>query len=285
MHAIHSRTRTVIGAVACLVFVGGCAGAGNKPVAFLPGNKPTATAEAPVLDARQTADLQLAFARSAEEQQWPAAMKIYRQLLDADPKNPEATHRLAILYDRQGEFGQSAEWFQKALKLKPGDPELFCDIGYSLYCQGRYRDAEINLRQAIAIAPDHSRAHNHLGLVLAQRGQCEEAWAAFRRANCSPAQAYTNLAVILALNNRTDQSRQHLQYAQDIDPDDRGIQDRIEGLKALIADRESRQRSSPALVGDNYRRAFRGPEAREPETAGADLQARLTAPTQSRERR
>lgn len=282
MHAIQSRTRIVIGAVACLVFAGGCAGAGSKRTASLPGNKPTATAEAPVLDARQTADLQLALARTAEEQQWPAAMKIYRQLLDADPKNSEAAHRLAILYDRQGEFGQSAEWFQKTLKLKPGDPELFCDIGYSLYCQGRYREAEVNLRQAIAIAPDHSRAHNHLGLVLAQRGQCEEALAAFRRAYCSPSQACTNLAVILALNNHTEESRQHLRYAQDIDPDDRGIQDRIKGLEALIADRESRQRSSPALAGEDNRGGFRGPEAEQPETAGADLQARLTDPMPSR---
>lgn len=247
MLRMDSRMRLALGAAVYLAFLGGCAGSGGERLAFRPENKLATPAESSVLDSRQTADVQLALGRTAEQQQqWPAAMTVYRQLLDADPKHPEATHRLAIVYDRQGDFEQSSRWFQKALKLKPGDPDVFCDIGFSLYSQGRYAEAEFNLRQAIAVNPDHARAQNHLGLVLAQQGDREAALAAFRRANRSPAQAHTNLAVILALNNHAEDAREHLRSARrHLEPDDRGIQKRLEELEVLIADRESHQSPSP----------------------------------------
>ena len=39
----------------------------------------------------------------------------------------------------------------KALKLSPGSPDIYCDMGYSLYLQRRSAEAEMNLRQAIAL--------------------------------------------------------------------------------------------------------------------------------------
>jgi Flp pilus assembly protein TadD len=248
MQTTSTRIRNSIVAASCLALIWGCAGAGSGRLPFWPGNRSLATAEPPFLDPAQTADMQLALARMAEQQQqWSIALTIYRQLLDADPKQPEATHRLAILYDRQDDFEQSAQWFQKALKLKPGDPEVFCDIGYSLYLQGRYGEAEINLRQAAAISPDDHRTQNHLGLVLAQTGRPEDAFVAFRRANCSPAQAHANLAFVLALSNQLDKARQHLEYAQSVEPHDRQLQNRIAGLEALIADRASNEQAPPTL--------------------------------------
>lgn len=257
MFRIESKVRRALVAAACLTCFGGCAGSGSERLAFWRKEVPAKTAESSVLDSRQTADVQLALARTAEQQQqWPVAMSIYRQMLAADPKHPDATHRLAVLYDRQGEFEQSTQWFHKALKLKPGDPDVFCDIGYSLYSQGRYTEADVNFRQAIALKPDHARSQNHLGLVLAQQGEREASFAAFRRAHCSPAQAHTNLAVILALNNRTEDARQHLQSArQDHAPSDRGIQEQLEELEVLIANHEPPD-SPPSASAEVYSTAM-----------------------------
>lgn len=257
MLPIQSRMRIALLAAGWLACVSGCTGSGSERVPFWPERKPAEATVSSVLDSQQTADVQLALGRTAEQQQqWPAAMSIYRQMLDADPKLPEATHRMAVLYDRQGEFEQSAQWFQKTLKLKPGDPEVFCDIGYSLYSQSRYREAETNFRQAIALQPEHARSQNHLGLVLAQLGERDASLAAFRRANCSPAQAHTNLALILALNNHGDDARQHLQLARrDLDPNDLEIQEQLEGLEVLIAKHESRE-SPPTEGGKMYSTAM-----------------------------
>jgi len=222
-------------AALALMLLGGCAGNSSNRFAFWPGGPTQEPAEEPVLSPRQTADMQFAVGRTAEQQQqWQAAATAYRQVLQAAPKHPEATHRLAILYDRQGEFEQSDEWFQKALKLKPGDPELFCDIGYSLSLQGRLREAEINLRQAIAIAPDHPRAQNHLGVVLAQQGHQEQALAAFRRAKCSPAQAHANLALVCWLHQRPGDAQQHLEHAQRLATGDHETAARLQGLARIF---------------------------------------------------
>lgn len=249
MFSFPDRSQLAIGTTLVLLLVGGCVGKGKRPLwAQREKRSATAKSESVVLNARQTADVRLALGRTAEQQQnWRAASTIYRQLLEENPRHPEATHRLAILYDRQGDYEQSSQWFQRALKLKPGDPDLFCDIGYSHYSQGRYREAESHLKQAVAVAPDHARSHNHLGLVLAQKGDREGAFDAFRRANCSPAQAHANLAVVLAINNHTQDARRHLLAAQHLKSGDRGIQKRLDGLEMLIASREPQ--TTPAPVG------------------------------------
>src|SRR5690606_13350297 len=96
-------------------------------------------------------------------------------------------------------------------------------------------EAEISLRQALAIAPDHRRSHNHLGVVLAHRGQPDQALAAFRRADCSPAQAHANLALILTLNHQSSDAQQHLRYAQSFADDDQGTQERLAAVEALLS--------------------------------------------------
>lgn len=256
MLPLEFQTRVALLAAVCVASLGGCAGPGSERLAFWSKKEPASTAESSVLDSRQTAEVQLALGRTAEQQeQWPTAMKIYLQMLDADPKHPDATHRLAVLYDRRAEFEQSAQWFQKTLKLKPGDPDVFCDIGFSLYSQGRYTEADINLRQAIALQPEHARSQNHLGLVLAQQGEREASLAAFRRAHCSPAQAHANLAVILALNNHVEDAREHLQLARrDLAPNDRGVQEQLEELDVLIANHQPQQ--SPAQRAEEYSTAM-----------------------------
>ncbi len=247
-----SHRQTLLAALSVML-LGGCAGNSSGRFAFWPGSKEE-TADQPVLSPQQTADMQLAMGRMAEQQkQWQAAASAYRQVLQTDPKHPDATHRLAVLYDRQGEFEHSSQWFQKALKLKPGDPELFCDIGYSLSLQGRWREAEINLRQAIAVAPNHHRAQNHLGVVLAQQGHPEQALAAFRRAQCTPAQAHANLAAVLAMHQRLSDAQQHLEHARRLAADDRETAERLQGLEALIA--EYRSQAQPTATVASVRAA------------------------------
>lgn len=239
-----------IGALATLLWFGGCAAPTGGSWAFWSRQSGKSAAEPAVLDPQQAAEMQLALGRTAEQQeQWTRAAAIYRQLLDHDPKHAEAAHRLAILCDRQGDFEQSAQWFQRALKLKPGDPELFTDVGYSLASQGRLQEAEINLRQALAISPSHPRAHNHLGVVLAKRGEIEQALASFRRAHCSLAEAHTNVAVALAMAHRLDDAQHHLRYAQSLPGASPDAQQRLAGLESLIA-RHPGQIAPPPTVAD-----------------------------------
>ena len=108
------------------------------------------------------------------------------EALKNDPHRADANQRLAVVHDRLGRFQESAGYYAKALAAAPGDAEIFCDKGYSLYLQRRWAEADMCLRQAIALKPRLARAHNNLGLLLARDGKVDEALAEFRAAGLPP---------------------------------------------------------------------------------------------------
>ena len=82
----------------------------------------------------QEANVQISMGRAAEQQgDLDQAMAAYRAALQRDQRRAEAYLRLAVLHDKQGKFRESADLYHKALTLKPGDPDIFCDMGYSFY--------------------------------------------------------------------------------------------------------------------------------------------------------
>ena len=108
-------------------------------------------------------------------------------------------------------------------------------MGYSLYLQRCWAQAEVNLRQAIAIRPDHSRAHNNLGLLLAHLDRTDEALAEFRRGGCPPAEAHANVAFAHTMEKRWPQARQHYELALAADPSSAEARKGLQGLDGLAA--------------------------------------------------
>jgi tetratricopeptide (TPR) repeat protein len=184
----------------------------------------------------QEADILIAFARAAERRgDLDQAMSIYRDALTRDGRRADAYVRLAVLHDRQGRFRESADLYQKALQLKPGDAEIYCDKGYSLYLQQQWPESEMILRQAIALAPDLRRAHNNLALVLTHVNRREEALAEFRRAGNDTAEAHCNLAFALTMDRQWQGAREHYKLALAAKPSSKTIQPRLQQLDALVA--------------------------------------------------
>ena len=133
--------------------------------------------------------MQISLGRVAEKQgELEQAMAAIRAALARDGRRADAYLRMAVLHDKQGKFRESAELYRKALALRPGDPEIFCDMGYSFYLQRRWTESEQNLRQAIAVDRDHRRAHNNLALLLVRNNRLEDALAEFRDGGSEPAQ-------------------------------------------------------------------------------------------------
>jgi tetratricopeptide (TPR) repeat protein len=188
------------------------------------------------LNGAQEADVQIALGRTLERQgDIPKAMAAYQDALRRDAHRADAYLRLAVLNDRQGKFAESAELYQQALSARPGDPDIYSDKGYSLYLQRRWAEAEMSLRQAIVLKPDHARAHNNLGLVLAQTGRLDPALAEFHQGGCSPADAQINLAYALTLQRRWPEARQHFQLALAADGTSAPARDGLAQLDRLMA--------------------------------------------------
>jgi Flp pilus assembly protein TadD len=197
------------------------------------GNQPMA--DGPITPA-QEADLQISMGRVAEQQgNLEQAMAAYRSAVDRDKRRTDAFARQAVLCDKQGKFRESAELYRKALTSRPGDPEIFCDMGYSFYLQRRWAEAEMNLRQAIALSPEFQRAHNNLALLLVRNNRLDDALTEFRRGGSNPAQAHRNLAFALSMDRRWEPARTEYQRALALDPSSQLAKSRLDELNALLA--------------------------------------------------
>src|SRR5262249_48352188 len=125
--------------------------------------------------------------------------------------------------------------YRKALKAEPGSANIYCCMGYSLYVQRRLPEAEMNLMQAIALNPDHYRAHNNLGLVLAQSGRPTAALNEFRKGGCGEADANSNVAFGLMLARHWPEARSYYECALAADPQSSAARKGLDELEALMA--------------------------------------------------
>lgn len=111
-------------------------------------------------------------AKQAEQaQQLQVAKTLYDQVLQKQPQNAEAHHRLGVLADQDGRYPEAQQHYQQAIKLEPQNASLLSDIGYSFYSQDRLDDAEKHLNLALLIQPGNQYARNNLAHVYGRRAQ------------------------------------------------------------------------------------------------------------------
>jgi Flp pilus assembly protein TadD len=81
-----------------------------------------------------------------------------------------------------GRFQQAELAFRSALAMNPRDDQLLHLVGVAQLRQGRVEDAVASTRRAISLTKRKADYHNTLGCALHQIGQVDEAIACFRRA-------------------------------------------------------------------------------------------------------
>lgn len=229
----------------CLAAFTGCGNASREMASANLQNNSGELGSKSKLSSGEQADVYFSLARSAEKQgNLQEAVRLYQSTLQKQPKSGEAHWRLAICLDKSGNFQQSAQHYQDALKLMPGNPEIFCDYGYSLALQNRWNDSEMNLKQSIAIQPQLKRAHNNLGLVLAQGSKLDEARREFQIGGLSLADAHWNLGQMLVSQSRWDEARSEFQRIKAISPDDPQVNREIASLNRLVAKLDNVRKAS-----------------------------------------
>lgn len=87
----------------------------------------------------------------------------------------EAYIRLAVLYKDNGEVEPALSNAQRALALRPDDPDYRYLVGSLLLQSGNLAEAEDQLRRTVEQQPWHAKAHYNLSVVLARLGKEDEA--------------------------------------------------------------------------------------------------------------
>lgn len=79
--------------------------------------------------------------------------------LDAETAEQSAVYytNMAVLYERQGEFDESFDYFRKAAAANPSDPQCLVDYATALIDRGGAAEAVRLLTQALEIDPEHAQ--------------------------------------------------------------------------------------------------------------------------------
>jgi len=111
----------------------------------------------------------------------PASETIYRQIIAAQPNQPDAVHMLGILAIRNNDIHRGVELIRKSISLKP-DALFYSNLGYVLTALEDFTGAVEACRHAVRLRPDMSEAYANLGNALKALENYPHALAAYQQA-------------------------------------------------------------------------------------------------------
>ena len=165
-----------------------------------------------------------------------AASRLYRQLLQSEPRNVDALLGLAATAARQENTDEAARHYMRVLELEPRNSVAQAGI-IALVGQADPVAAESRLKSLLAQQPDAAYLHAALGGVYAEQNQWPSAQQAYFQAfRLDPASAeYAfNLAVSLDQMSKPDLALDYYQRSRELLPKQGGAVDRS-GLDTRIS--------------------------------------------------
>jgi len=113
--------------------------------------------------------------------QFAKAEKAYLKCLEITPDNPAALNNLAYLYlDNLNSPEKALPYARKVIRLMPQDPNVLDTYGWLMAKLRKYPEAKKYLLRAIERAPEKASYRHHLGWVLEQSKQTDEAMKQYR---------------------------------------------------------------------------------------------------------
>jgi predicted TPR repeat methyltransferase len=110
------------------------------------------------------------------------AVKLYQELLEKNPDNPDALHYLGMAACSGGHFEQAFELISKAISIAPGYVQAINNLGVICQSMGKLPEAEECYHRVIELKPDHGDSYNNLGTILKGQGRMSEAGKTFQMA-------------------------------------------------------------------------------------------------------
>jgi len=151
-----------------------------------------------------------------------------------DPADFAAHYNLAAMLQARGALQESAEHYQTALGLRPGDATVENALGAALLASGQIPEAIRHLYAAAAGRPEYFDAHYNLGIALANAGEFTEAareFAEAARLKPEDSGAEANLGAALAELGEKQKAITHFQRALELDPQNKLARENLDALR------------------------------------------------------
>ena len=153
----------------------------------------------------------------------PQAVRIYQEILDEDPAQPDALHLLGIIALQQGRGDDALELVGRAGTLRPDDPGILNSLGLTYRQAGKLAEAGVCYRRALTLDPAAASTHANMGELLLQEGKpkvAEQAFEAALELEPHSSKALFNLAGLLHRRGELTRALELYRLAEAGSPDD-----------------------------------------------------------------
>jgi predicted O-linked N-acetylglucosamine transferase (SPINDLY family) len=151
-----------------------------------------------------------------------AAEPIYRRILQVEPGQPEALHRLGVIACQTGRHAAAVDLLRRAIQADPRVAAYHNNLGETLRLLGDLAQAAACFGRALELRPTYALARYNLGLAWQEQGRLDDAEACYRLAlQLSPefAEAHNNLGNVLKNQGNLEQAALHYCQSLEIRPD------------------------------------------------------------------
>lgn len=124
------------------------------------------------------------------------------------------------------DYGNADKWLTQSVELNPKDAVAQYFLGRAKYNEKYFEEAIRCFEACLKLDPKNAKAEENLGLVYERSGRIEDALAAYRAAIAANTasgskdfEAYVDLGIFLADNQRTTEAISYLRQAVEMAPD------------------------------------------------------------------
>lgn len=96
---------------------------------------------------------------------WSLVIGQYEKILEINPNNSIALHRLGLIYYGKGDFETARRYFEKVANLYPFDYDALTMLGWSYFKLNNLREAKVLFRKALLHTPSGTSATEGLDLL------------------------------------------------------------------------------------------------------------------------
>ena len=156
-----------------------------------------------------------------QQGQLAAAETIYRQVLQAQPRNADALHCLGLIMLDHKQAQVAVDLISRALTIKPNDAEMLYHLGLAHQANQHDQQAIDCYQQALARHPNPASVYNSLGIALHNQCQFEAALDSFTRAiqiDADCAQFYSNCGNTLIVLKQFEKALAYYDHAIRLQP-------------------------------------------------------------------
>lgn len=107
----------------------------------------------------------------ARDRQWQAAIALYRNAIDINPRLADAHFLLGVAFAQQDRSRDSVRALKRATELDPESARAFYNLGVAYAYTGEPEKEMAAYRKAIRLDPDHISAHYNLATAYWARGE------------------------------------------------------------------------------------------------------------------